>query len=276
MSDCSNWWVVHSDFARSLVYKFRTTHPSCDADLEALFNFVGGYIVVHEVYAHTAWNATASTSYKGQVTDMCDDANLQTLTGCSTDFLQLLADVNALAADFTTCSKLDYVDPELLTSLEHRRHDLERRLHDGARSDRLDDPNAEVSESQLTIELKRLTGLLHLYSRLDHLGPRDPTISQLSTRILSLIARLPVRSNIILWPLFMVATLGVGLGCDSDRAFILSKLDQLQRTRQMRYIKKARDITLEVWKVRDLKETGIGMGWDILDQTSRMERISLF
>lgn len=276
MSDCSTWWVVHSDFARSLVHKFRTTQPSCDPDLEALFNFVGGYIVVHEVYAHTAWNATVSTSYNGLVTDMSDDANLQTLTGCSADFLQILANVNSLAADLTACSKLDYVDPDVLSSLEHRRHDLERRLHESARSGDLDNPAVEVSEGHLTIELKRLTGLLHLHSRLNHLGPRDPYIAQLATRILGLVARVPARSNIILWPLFMVATLGIGAGCDADRALILSKLDQLQRKRQMRYIKKARDIAIEVWKVRDLTEPGVRMGWDILDRAARMERISLF
>lgn len=276
MSDCSTWWVVHSDFARLLVRKFRTAQRSCDSDLEALFNFVGGYIVVHEVYAHTAWNVTASTSYNGLITDMSDDANLQTLTGCSTDVLQLLADVNALAADLAACSKQDYVDPQVLHNLEQRRHDLEQKLHKGACSEDLDDPTVEVSESHLTIELKRLTGLLHLYSRLDHLGPRDSSIAQLSTRILDLITRVPTRSNIILWPLFMVATLGIGSGCDSDRAFILSKLDQLQRKRSMRYIKKARDIAIEVWKVRDLTEPGLRMGWDILDQAARMERISLF
>lgn len=276
MSDCSTWWVVHSDFARSLVHKFRTTQGSCDPDLEALFNFVGGYIVVHEVYAHTAWNATTSASYGGSIRDMSDDANLQTLTGCSTDFLQILADVNTLAADLTACAKSDYADPELLASLEHRRHDLEKRLHDGARLHDLDDPSVEDSEGYLTIELKRLTGLLHLYSRVDHLGPRDSYIAQLSTRILDLVAKAPTRSNIILWPLFMVATLGLGSGCDSERAFILSKLDQLQRKRQMRYIKKARDIAIEVWKVRDLTEPGLRMGWDILDQAARLERISLF
>lgn len=259
-----------------MVHEFRSTHGSSDQDIEALFNFVGGYIVVHEVYAHTAWSATVSTVYNGPVTAMCDDTNLQTLTGCSTDFFQVLADVNALAADFSTWSKRDYVDPEVLSSLEHRRHHLERQLHERASMGGVESPDVDVPEDVLAIEVKRLTGLLHLYSRVDHLSPRDPCIAKLASRVLSLIARIPPRSNTILWPLFMVATLGIGPECDADRVFILEKIDRLQRKRQMRYIKKARDIITEVWKVRDLMEPELRMGWDILEQVAKLERISLF
>ncbi|KAF5578859.1 heterokaryon incompatibility protein [Fusarium pseudocircinatum] len=100
MSKCSNWWVVHSNFARSLVHKFRSIQPSYDPDQDALLNFVGGYVVIHEVYAHTAWDATEPDTYNEPITSMCDEMNLKTLTGCSTEFLQILADINSLAADF--------------------------------------------------------------------------------------------------------------------------------------------------------------------------------
>lgn len=68
-----------------------------DPDLGSLLKFVGGYIITHEVYAHTAWNAEISGDSGGPVTDMCDDSDLQTLTGCSTELFQILADVNTLS-----------------------------------------------------------------------------------------------------------------------------------------------------------------------------------
>ena len=294
LSDCSASWVVHSNFARAQILRLRQDHASLDEDLEALLNFVGGYIVVHEVYAHTAWNATctdssysssssspsssSSSSSSGPVTTMCDDSNLQTLTGCSTEFFQILADVNTLAADQARYSHYSYADPSLMASLENRRHGLERQLRDCASHVDVDFENIgeqDIPEKLFTLEMKRLTGLLHLYSRIDHLGPYDASVSNLAAQILRLVAKVPTRSNIILWPLFMVATLGLGPHCDEERAFILQKIDSLQREREMRYIKKARRIITEVWKVRDLKEAETRMGWGILEQVAQMERISL-
>lgn len=279
LSDCSASWVVHAKFARSLIREFRDNHGSSDEDIEALFNFVGGYIVVHEVYAHTAWNAGVpdmSESADGPVTAMCDDSNLQTLTGCSTEFFQILANINSLASSYSQYSKLNYPDPNVLWSLQHRRQTLERQLHARAPDFDIDDPEADVPESALVLETKRLTGLLHLYSRVDNLGPYDGCIPSLAARILALVARIPARSNTILWPLFLVATLGLGSERDADRAFVLQKLDTLLRMRQMRYIKKTRRIVTEVWKIRDLREPDMRMGWDILQQVAQMERISLF
>jgi hypothetical protein len=207
---------------------------------------------------------------------MCDDVNLQTLTGCSTDFFQILADVNSLATDFSAVSKLDYVDPELLSGLEERRLYLERRLHQHTPINESSIHNEDTPESVLAIEIKRLTGQLHLYSRVDNLGPYDPCITRLSSKILSLVKRLSTRSNLILWPLFMVATLGIGVECDAERALILEKLHLLQQKRQMRYIKKARDIIVEVWKRRDFGGSETQLGWTILEQVAQSERISLF
>ena len=267
---------MHASFARSLIYKLRGSHTSLDPDIEALLNFVGGYIVVHEVYAHTAWNAAVTDVSGGPVTVMCDDSNLETLTGCSTEFIQILADINTLVTDYSRHSELQLADPDILSDLEHRRYYLERELHARAPLFPIDEPGIDIPYSVLMVEAKRLTGLLHLYSRADHLGPCDPCISDLASRILALVKRLPARSNTVLWPLFMVATLGIGPECDAQRAFILEMLDSMQRERQMRYIKKARRIIAEVWKIRDLREPETRMGWHILQQVGQLERISLF
>lgn len=276
MSDCSASWVVHASFARSLIHKVRSSYTSLDPGIEALLNFVGGYIVVHEVYAHTAWSASITEGSGEPVTSMCDDKNLETLTGCSTAFIQILVDINALVSDYSRHSGPDFADPAVRASLVHRRNYLESQLHAHASEFPVDDPHADVPYSVLMLETKRLTGLLHLYSRADHLGPSDPCISDLASRILALVRRLPMRTNTVLWPLFMVATLGIGPERDADRAFVLETLDALQRDRQMRYIKKARRIVVEVWKIRDLREPETRMGWRILQQVGQVERISLF
>lgn len=271
--------MVHSNFARSQISKLRAHQASLDPDLASLLNFVGGYIVTHEVYAHTAWDADATDNWGGPVTDMCDDSNLQTLTGCSTAFFQILADVNTLAGDYAR-SKSDYADPAKLADLDLRRHNLERQLHSYAPSAKPEDHEQQeetdfVSESALTLDIRRLTGLLHLYSRIDHLGPDDPCVSSLATQILHLISKAPTRSNIILWPLFMTATLGIGPHCEEDRVFVLQKINALQEQRQMRYIKKARRIIKGVWKLRDARDAEMRMGWGILQHVAQKERISL-
>ena len=276
MSDCSASWVVHASFARSLIYRLRSSHAYLDPDIEALLNFVGGYILVHEVYAHTAWDAAVTDVSGGPVTNMCDDTNLETLTGCSTGFIQILVDLNTLVSDYARHTELTLADPAVHSYLEQRRYYLETELHAHAPPFPIDEPGVDIPYSVLVVEAKRLTGLLHLYSRVDHLGPCDPCIADLASRILALIRRLPARSNTVLWPLFMVATLGIGPERDADRAFILETLDSMQRERQMRYIKKARRIIVEVWKMRDLKEPETRRGWHILQQVGQLERISLF
>jgi hypothetical protein len=236
--------------------------------------------VAHEVYAHTAWEAGTSHVSNDPVTLMCDDSNLQTLTGCSTGFFQILSDINTLVAQYAESSKRTYADPQALADLDDRRRALERQLHSFALDHRASDEAgqgsaAEGSESALALNIKRLTGLLHMRARIDHLGPDDSCVSELASRILSLIERVPIRSNIILWPLFMVATLGIGPDCDEQRLFILQRLNSLQRQRQMRYIKKARRIIIGVWKLRDAGDANMRTGWGILKAVTRQERISL-
>ncbi|KAF4455103.1 hypothetical protein FALBO_15712 [Fusarium albosuccineum] len=248
LSDCSASWVTHSNFARSLINDYHNNHTTFDTEVEALFRFTD-----------VLTNPTA-------VTSMCDDSTLQTLTGCSTQFIQILVDINSLASDYSEYWKLLYPTQEVLSALEQRRLSLERKLHGCVTlTDELVLGPDECRDMDLVLETKRLTGLLHLYSRLDHLGPQDPCISNLSSRILSFIEQIPARSNTILWPLFMVATLGIGPECDPERGFILDKLHSLQKERQMRYIKKARRIIIEVWQLRDLNQAELRMGWEILE-----------
>lgn len=111
---------------------------------------------------------------------MCDDFNLETLTGSSTGLFQILADLDTLAADHAKYSRSDYADPKLLNDLDLRRHTLERQLYSyaptkGSSHSSPQHPDASA-ESALTLNIRRLTGLLHLYSRIDHLEPDDACV----------------------------------------------------------------------------------------------------
>lgn len=93
--------------------------------------------------------------------------------------------------------------------------------------------------------------------------------------MIHLIAQTPTGSNIILWPLFTVATLGIGPHCEGERVFILQRIDELQQKRQMRYINKARRIIVGVWKLRDARDAEMRMGWGISQHVAQKERINL-
>jgi hypothetical protein len=271
--DCSDSWVLHANFGRSLIQSIEGR--VYDPDIQALFTFANAYIVSHEIFAHTAWSPSQNHDYDNAIAELSDDENLQTMTGCSKDFLHILSCINVLAADVKRCSESEYTTHEEAKSLDRRRLELERRLHGWNRDQQPDNLDDNIPEGILIAETKRLAGLLYLYSRTSHLGPRDPCILRLTSRILHLISKVTFRTNAVLWPLFMVATLGVRPECDADRAAVLERLDCLQRTRQLGSVKKARKLIDNVWRIRDLQASASNLGWDILEMTACQDKISL-
>lgn len=262
--------MLHASFGRALIQSIKES-SICDPDIQALFTFANAYIVSHEIFAHTAWSPSQRQDYDDAIAKLSDDESLQTMTGCSKDFLQMLSSINALAADVKKPS-----GSTPAKSIDERRLELERRLHGWNRDQQPDDlDDDDIAEGVLVAETKRLAGLLYLYSRTSYLGPRDPYMLKLTSRILHLISKVSSRTNAILWPLFMVATLGVRPECDADRAAVLERLDCLQRTRQLGSVKKARKVIDSVWRIRDLQASAANLGWDILEMTACRDKISL-
>ncbi|OIW28287.1 hypothetical protein CONLIGDRAFT_714838 [Coniochaeta ligniaria NRRL 30616] len=154
-----------------------------------------------------------------------------------------------------------------------RRNDIERHLTELHQPIPHDAGGADEAELALVAETKRLTALLYLYSRVDDAGPQEPRVARLTGRILALLQRVSLRTNTILWPLFMVGTLGVRPEDDGHRRLVLERLAALQETRQLGNVKKARRILEDVWKARDLRRKDAGKAWEIL--TDRHGTISL-
>lgn len=247
---------------------------TADADVQALFTFAGAYIVSHEILAHTAWASSPSVAYSTSLAAL-SDSNIRTLTGCSRDLLKIVSEISSLASDIKQGADSAVSEAETLRQLNARGDILERQLHSWPPSHEAGHADESLAERSLVAEMKRLTALLYLYSRTRHLGPNDACIVRLTSRILRLIPQITLRTNTVLWPLFMVATLGVRPESDADRAVVLGRLDSLQRTRQLGNVKKARQIIESVWKMRDLRESVANLAWGVLQLASGPDRISL-
>lgn len=203
------------------------------------------------------------------VTEMCkavDKPTVMALTGCSRDLLILISEINQISTLIVQSGQKGHP-----LAIRQRRDNVERLLHQL----RQEIPDCESSNPEFAIiaEVKRLAAILYLYSRIDGSGPHDPHMIRVTSQIMSLVPSISLRTHTGLWPLFMVATLGVRPECDADRKLILSRLAELQQTRQLASVKKARLIIEDVWKSRDL-QPNISQGWNIL-QGRRHGAISL-
>jgi hypothetical protein len=71
--------------------------------------------------------------------------------------------------------------------------------------------------------------------------------------MLNLLRKVPVSANALLWPLYIVGTLGVQRNQDEHRAIVLERLEALEKRRQLRNVKDVRQVVADVWKQRDLQ-----------------------
>ena len=239
------------------------------------------------------------------------DSFFRTLTGCSKDLVTFISDVTELAqhpginqlrsasgqapstpipvSPSTAMESLALTptthagdETDCTMYLQRRRDDIERGLHRLAEQPASDmnaddwtDPSLFRSDSQMRriCEAKRLAALMYLYSRIDFSDPYKPHMVRLTQQIIALVSGISTRTNNVLWPLFIVATLGVRPDCEEDRLIVLTKLTELQQTRQLGNVRKARQVIEDVWKARDLRASDATRSWDILH--GRLDTISL-
>ncbi|KAI1077446.1 fungal-specific transcription factor domain-containing protein [Whalleya microplaca] len=265
--DCSDIWTLHAGFARSFLSSRLKDIGSLSAEQQALLYFAITYFVSHDILASTGGTLIEADK---TVTEMCksvDKSTILALTGCSRDLLILISEINQMGSLLG-----QPYQKQLPSTIRQRRDNVERLLH------QLDQKVPEgyeplTSELAIIAEVKRLAAILYLYSRLDGAGPHEPHMIRITCQILSLIPKISLRTHTALWPLFIVATLGIRPECDEDRKLLLSRLNELQRTRQLASVKKARLIIEDVWASRDLRP-GESQGWSIL-QGRRHGAISL-
>ncbi|KAI1801191.1 fungal-specific transcription factor domain-containing protein [Daldinia bambusicola] len=265
--DCSDSWTVHADFARRFLSSRLRDRGSLDTEQEALLYFAVTYFVSHDILAATGGTLMEATE---MVTGMCkavDKSTVLALTGCSRDLLILISEINQISS-----LVIEPGQKRLPFKIQQRRDDVERLLHQ-LHQDVPEEFGSSQSEFAIVAEVKRLAALLYLYSRIDGSGPQEPHMVRVTSQILALVPKISLRTHTGLWPLFIVATLGIRPECDEDRKLLLSRLAALQQTRQLASVKKARLIIEDVWKSRDLRPNS-SQGWSIL-QGRRHGAISL-
>lgn len=247
-----------------------------------LYHFLATWLIVHKVLASTAWRPESGRMDISALLASVNEDYVQTLTGCPKSLFCLLADITALA-DLDVPGLPSLGESELPT----REHAVPTDVQAAAKKkrDRMErqlclippectaDPSLADNEFHAISELKRLATLVYLYARVDGSSPREPHIARLTEEALKILPRIPLRTNTILWPLFILATLGVRPESDEHRKIILRILDALQKTRQLGCVKQARRVIEDVWKARDFKLTDAVKGWSILE--GRHRNISL-
>lgn len=120
-------------------------------------------------------------------------------------------------------------------------------------------------EARTIAEVKRLAALLYFYARIDGASPHEGHMMRLTAGLLALVPAVSLRTNTLLWPLFVVGALGVRPEADGDRRVVLAALDALQRTRQLGCVRRARGLVLDVWRARDLRAADAAKGWAVLE-----------
>ncbi|KAI0383530.1 fungal-specific transcription factor domain-containing protein [Hypomontagnella monticulosa] len=255
--DCSDAWTVHADFARSFLTSRLRDLKNLSAEQEALLSFAVTYFVSHDILAATGGTLTEAAERVTETCKLVDESTILALTGCSRDLLILISEINQMSSEIGQSHQ-----KPLPATIQRRRDDIERSLHQ-LNQEIPDEFRSCQSEFSTVAEVKRLSAILYLYARIDGAGPHEPHMIRVTSQILSLVATIPIRTHTGLWPMFIVATLGIRPECDEDRKLLLSRLAALQQTRQLANVKKARKIIEDVWKSRDLRPEE-SQGWNIL------------
>ncbi|KAK7753595.1 hypothetical protein SLS62_004453 [Diatrype stigma] len=266
--DCSDSWTMHADFARNFLSSHLRKVDSLSAEQETLFKFAATYFVSHDVLAGTGGTCMEAAQMNNELCESMDNLSVMAITGCSRDLLSLISEITQIGSSVES-----YIHPRILSAtIQQRRDNIDSRLH-GLRQEVPEEFGSFQSELVIVSEVKRLAAILYLYSRIDGSGPHEPHVVRVTHQIMALIPQISLRTHTGLWPLFIVATLGIRSECDEDRKLLLSHLTALQETRQLANVKKARRIIEGVWKARDLRPDE-PQGWAIL-QGRRHGPISL-
>ncbi|KAK1723067.1 hypothetical protein CaCOL14_002012 [Colletotrichum acutatum] len=268
LHDCSDSWKVHASFGKSFLRHELASGHTMLSGSEELYGFAAAYFAYHDALASTAGTNVVMQDNNSSLCHLLDgeESVLESLSGCSRHQIALLSEI----PDLTSQSSCQDGILERSASWNQKRDAIERKLHlmkdtSVPSSSELSSKSAKDEAPWLVPELKRLTCLLYFHARVDESNPSDPHIIRLTEKILELLPHVSLQTNTVLWPLFIVATLGVRSESDSDRKFILERLHLLQQTRQLGNVRKARQIIETVWKARDIGSCGGKQGWVILE-----------
>lgn len=278
LQSCPSSWTVHVSYGQRLLMSsqaLRATSPD-------LYHFAATWFVSHNVLAATARGPrpAAAPLDESSLLRSLDEHYVHTLTGCSRSLLCLLSDTTALASSMESqgrsarrghgtnaaarCGRAGRA-PSPRVAYQQRRDGLERELCRSASNPGDGSRPAGSGEGRDISEVKRLAALIYFYARVDGAGPHEGHVVRLTEAVLRLVPRVSLRTNTLLWPLFVVGAFGVRPGREGDRGLVLGTLDALQRTRQLGCVRRARCLVEDVWRARDLRSADAAMGWSVLD-----------
>ncbi|KUJ15078.1 uncharacterized protein LY89DRAFT_686632 [Mollisia scopiformis] len=259
-------WRSHLDVARSLRSLPQVTSARLSIDQESLLDFFSCYFDSHEALASTA--AQCGSRVTSWLTPGVNVQDMNSDAGVSHELLSLISQISDLAHEKVNI-KSSSIQRSMLDKIQYRRDAIERQLHNlrqniSAKS-RGSDHGHPPSQEEITsiANAKRLAALLYLHFRLDGSSPYQPHMARLTSQILELLPKIGVWSNTILWPLYIVGVMGVQSERDEDKLVVLERFEDLQQTRQLGNVKRARRIVESVWRLRDIRGSD-GVGWEVV------------
>ncbi|KAK6457372.1 fungal-specific transcription factor domain-containing protein [Scheffersomyces xylosifermentans] len=273
-SSCGASWLIHLNGAKEFLKV-----SSIRSNITPVAKFFIRYFITHEVMGETAWFQNKIISDDDYLTEIKNDKDerIDLVLGCSPHLISMINRVSKLGEAYES---FEYKDRKNTKFLEVQRTLLEERdrlevqlnnLKQYLKLSELDD----VSQGNIIkiAEIKRLTTLIYLFARIDleylHLNhsknsdvdsvnvkypkrftDRFKVIKQITKKIMNLIVSLPSTTMSLLWPLFVIGI--VSVENDEERWFVLSRLIEMERIRELASVKIARRVVESVWKEKDL------------------------
>ncbi|KAK8116554.1 MFS general substrate transporter [Apiospora kogelbergensis] len=268
--NCSRSWTIHADFARNFLRASLNSHESLSAEQQRIHRFAFAYFATHDVFAATAGSRLIQDQDMAELCYFTHESDILSLTGCTKKLIILISEISIL------CSLRETDGCSTSNDLTRRRNEAEQQLCQLSNI-LIDQPPAPTSsaitETHAIFEVKRQAALMYLYGRLDEAGPQETHMVKITNEILGLIQHISVRTNTLLWPLFIVAVMGIRTEDEENRTFLLEKLAALQESRQLGNVNKARRLIEDVWNARNLHPSQTWKGWSVLE--GRYNAISL-
>ncbi|EXJ81794.1 hypothetical protein A1O1_07859 [Capronia coronata CBS 617.96] len=271
-NDAADTWMVHSACAQVLLTS-ACRYSARSPERDNLCDFIHLYFAAHDALARTSWIDPRRQDWCFPVSD--DHNHINGLTGCSKELLNLIMATTDLANAMPEAKRhsMEGLNWDAEHNFYHirQRDEVERRLHQLEQwlpSNYMSRPDIPPSTSssrsptsepdslhdlEVIAEIKRLAALIYFYARIDRATPEHPQLVRLTASMLNMVPQAPVSANALLWPLYIVGTLGIQSNQDGHRALVLEKLEALDRRRQLRNVKDVREVVMDIWKQRDLQ-----------------------
>lgn len=269
-ASCNSSWLIHLNGAKQFL------RDSCIQDnLSPIAKFFVRYFISHEVMVETAW---VYDSDKRSMRPVNGDPYIETLKndtdtkidlvlGCSPFLISLIHKISVLGKCFEeieleSSSQRHDLELEILYQadvLKQSLADLNQQLPVMEMNDESDRETAKFTE--IIAEIKRLAASIYLYARieLEYQFYHDKLASSVIAakrkakadiaQIIKLHNTLPDCYVSLLWPVFIV---GIVATTEEERWFVLDSMTRMEKHRELRSVKSAKEVVLSIWKEKDL------------------------